>query len=164
MKKDKNPKSAFNPDQQKQAKYANSPVTGKKPSFGRDPNSCLQLKPAWQFNNRDIDHHKWGWGNLSADDFMEILNTSLCKFETMTWDEILKTSGGRKDGNNHHNVEIASCCSDAQKRLLELKMDDIDQLFSLRLDNKTRLWGIKDGGILRFLWFDKEHSVYPSSR
>ena len=102
-----------------------------------------------------------GLGNLSANDFIEILNSSLCQFETMTWDAILKRSGGRNQGNNHHNIEVSKICRDAQKRLLELKIDDIDELFSLRLSGKCRLWGVKDGQILRFLWFDKEHTVYP---
>ncbi len=122
------------------------------------------MKPSWQFHKCDKDHPDWGWDLLRADEFVDILTKQLCHFETMTWDEILKASGGRNQGNNHHNIEIDKCCKDAQNRLMQLKLDDIDQLFSLRLTGKFRLWGIKEGQVLRFIWIDKEHTVYPTTR
>jgi hypothetical protein len=161
LKRNKKPKFAHNPGTQKQPKIANSPKKDKSVRLGGNPDSYLRAKPAWQFHKRDIDHPQWGWGILSPEEFITILNDYLCNFETMSWDEILKTSGGRTQGTNHHNINVSDCCPDAQKRLLELKMDDIDELFSLRLNGKCRLWGIKEGQILRFLWFDKEHNVYP---
>lgn len=79
----------------------------------------------------------------------------------MTWGELLKAAGGRKNGNNHHQIDVAACCDEAQRRLQALHLDDIDQLFSLRLTGKWRLFGMKDGRVLRFLWCDQEHTVYP---
>lgn len=144
----------------KQPKYTNSPRSDKRIKLGGDPDSSLRQKPAWQFNNRDKEHSEWGWNKLNPEDFIGILDKYLCNFETMTWDEILKASGGRNHGNNHHNIDVSDCCIEAQNRLLNLKIE-IDQLFSLRLDGKCRLWGIKEGQILRFLWHDKDHTVYP---
>lgn len=165
MKKNKKPKSAFNPPNLKQAKLGGDPKPSKKPVLGGDPSSCLKQKPAWQFSNRDLSHPQWGWNSLSAEDFISALNQHLCKLETMTWDEILKASGGRGqgNGNNHHNIEVSEICRAAQQRLLELNID-VDQLFSLRLTGAWRLWGIKEGQILRFLWSDKNHEVCPPKR
>lgn len=122
------------------------------------------MKPSWQFHKRDKDHPDWGWDQLPSDEFVTILTEHLCHFETMTWDEILKTSGGRTQGNNHHNIDVNQCIKEAQNRLIDLRLDDIDQLFSLRLTGKYRLWGVKEGSVLRFIWIDKEHTIYRCAR
>lgn len=163
MKRNKNPKSEFAPSNSKQAKFGGNPQSSKSPVLGADPNSCLKLSPSWKFNNLDLDHPEWGWNKLSTGDFIKILSEYLFHLETMSWDAILKTSGGRNQGNNHHNIEVSKICLTAQKRLTELNID-VDQLFSLRLNGTWRLWGIKEGQILRFLWSDKNHEVCPPQR
>jgi hypothetical protein len=85
-------------------------------------------------------------------------------FETMTWHEILKASGGRSNGNNNHEIPISDLCSDARKRLEELNLDDTDSIFSLRLAGKQRIFGIKEKRVLKIIWFDPDHSVCPSNK
>lgn len=82
----------------------------------------------------------------------------------MTWGELLKATGGRTSGNNHHSISVDQLSQKAIGRLTELKLEDIDELFSLRLTGKIRLWGIKDGRVLKLLWYDEDHSVYPVNR
>jgi len=144
--------------------WTQSPQSGKSVRFNAAPESTDGQSPAWQFHKRDKDHTKWGWSKLSAEDFQGILHTHLCQFETMTWAEILKASGGRTHGTNHHNIELSRCSKEAQKRLQELKSDDVDELFSLRINATTRLFGIKEGRVLRFIWHDPDHSVYQVKR
>lgn len=141
--------------------WKNEPEAKKSVKIQASPESTDKLTPAWQFHRRDRDHAEWGWGKLTADQFCSLLHDQLGHFETMTWAEILRAVGDKKSGNQHHNIAITKCCKAAQERLAELMADDVDEVFSLRLTNKLRLFGIKDGRVLRFLWHDPEHSVYP---
>ena len=50
---------------------------------------------------------------------------------------------------------------DALKRL---KIDDIDSLFSLRLDGTLRIFGIRKQNYLQILWVDQNHEVCPSKK
>ncbi len=113
-------------------------------------------KPAWQF--RQIDWSGlWGWHKLEANKWQEIL-TKLGHFETRTWADI------KSDGNNH-SVDIQNSPNpEVLKRLAEIHQDDIDELFSLRLSGKERLWGILDNHILKILWWDMNHEVWPSKK
>lgn len=73
----------------------------------------------------------------------------------MYWKEILN--------RNSHEVSINQISKEAQKRLQELHQDDIENLVSLRLTEPKRIWGIKSGNTLKWLWWDPEHTVYPSN-
>jgi len=107
--------------------------------------------PVWQFNFMDFEG-PWSW-QIPAATFLEIRD-KLSQFESMTWSEI--------EGPSHHFAEVSNLCKEAQDRLVELKQDDIDHLFSLRLSGRQRVWGIRAGPIFKILWWDPEHIVYPS--
>lgn len=145
-------------------KWSQEPPAGKQVRVSEQPESSNTQSPAWQFHKRDKDHATWGWDKLSDADFRALLHDVLCNFESMTWAEILKAAGGRNHGNNHHLIPVEKCCKEAQQRLVDLHLDDLDDIFSLRLDGKTRLFGIRDGRVLRFIWHDPDHSVYPLVR
>jgi hypothetical protein len=160
---------------QKAAKYLAEPHVGKaaKVSEQVDPHKQVKVPhvesvekqtPAWQFHRVDRDHEKWGWNRLGAEGLWELLHGKLADFESMTWAEIQRAAGGRSHGNNSHFVEVKDCCKEARDRLLDLRMDDTDEVFSLRLTGTLRLYGIRDGRVLRFIWHDPEHSVYPTKR
>jgi hypothetical protein len=121
------------------------PASSKNVKIQESPESTDKQTPAWQFHKRDRDHAEWGWDKLSHQDFCTLVHDSLANFETMTWGEIFKAVGDKKSGNKHHNVAVQGCSKEAQKRLQELNADDLDEIFSLRLTNKHRLWGVKDG-------------------
>jgi hypothetical protein len=55
-----------------------------------------------------------------------------------------------------------SIIGEAQRRLVAIAQDDIDDLFSLHLGGKPRVWGVRDGSVLRLLWWDPEHEICPS--
>ncbi len=75
-------------------------------------------------------------------------------FESMTWGEI--------EGSRHHFISRGSIIAAAQKRLRDTRQDDVDELFSLRLGGKKRVFGIRDGSVLRLLWWDPKHQICPS--
>jgi hypothetical protein len=132
-----------------------------KPLSNKNPRQASSLdgdlkKPAWQFNEIDWNG-PWGWHQLEANKWQEIL-TKLGHFETRTWADI------KSDGNNH-TVDIQNSPNpEVLKRLTEIHQDDIDELFSLRLSGKERLWGILDNHILKILWWDMNHEIWSSKK
>jgi len=135
----------------------------RQPRTKENPESHNREKIAWQLRIADLDG-PWGWNKLDSSTWWKEIHPKLRDYESMTWGEILSASGGRARGNNSHLVPIEELCKDAQRRLTELKQDDISDLFSLRLKGKARLWGIPDGRVLRVIWYDPEHEVCPSER
>jgi hypothetical protein len=51
---------------------------------------------------------------------------------------------------------------EARRRLIQLKLEDIDELLSLRLSGKQRVWGILSEGVAALLWWDPDHRICPS--
>lgn len=114
-------------------------------------------------------------GNISAEEQRIILNTlsenifwaevfpKLSHFEMSDWNTIEREGYGSHGKTKHHSISVSDIVPKAQKRLAELKLDDIDSLFSIRLSGKFRIWGIRKFGYLQVLWFDPNHEVCPSS-
>jgi hypothetical protein len=77
----------------------------------------------------------------------------LSGFETMLWQQI--------HGKDHH-YNYKGICPEAKKRLFERKLEQwVDHLYSLKLRNVWRLWGLLIDGVFYVLWWDPDHSVYP---
>lgn len=133
------------------------PQSNKSPSDKKEvraePPNIPTMKPLWAFRNIDNDGH-WGWKSLDSERFIELLER-LGKLETMTWSEIERGTGS-------HLIEVENLHKNAQRRLVELKRDDVTQLFSLRLSGERRAWGHREGHVLCFLWYDPHHEVCPS--
>jgi hypothetical protein len=92
-------------------------------------------------------------------DTLKYIHGKLAQFETMTWAEINHPNTGC------HPIKIKDLCSEAQKRLTELKVIRFEEeLFSLRLSGKERLWGIRERHFFKILWWDPRHEVYPVSK
>ena len=131
----------------------NRPSSNKIPRQSQEVNSG-QETPVWRFSLLDWDG-PWGWRNVDTSKWQEILQ-KLGNFETRTWADI------KRDGNNHAVLIQNSPNSEVPKRLAEIHLDDIDELFSLRLSGKERVWGILENYILKILWWDPNHEVWPS--
>jgi hypothetical protein len=112
--------------------------------------------PCWQFSRIDERHPDWGWKNLEPTDWREVLS-HLRSFEGMTWGALLATSGGRTHGNNHHSLPVTSLVVDAQNRLADMGFVELDEIFSLRITNTLRVYGIREDRILRIIWRDPHH-------
>lgn len=95
----------------------------------------------------------WGWDCPDRACIMEI-REKLKSFETMNWNQIERAGS--------HNVETERLCSVAKGRLRDIRQDDVDEIFSLRLTGRKRIWGVRAGPILRILWWDPDHEVCPS--
>lgn len=129
-----------------------SPNADKRPSA--EPEESGKNSPVWRFSIMDFDG-PFGCGDLTAQTAKGI-HSKLSQFEGMNWNEIERSGS--------HNVSRDKLTKEAQERLKVLKQDDIDELFSLRLAGKERIWGIRERSVLRLLWWDPEHRVCPSHK
>jgi hypothetical protein len=76
----------------------------------------------------------------------------------MTWGALLATSGGRSHGgNNHHSMPVTKLVASAQNRLSDIGFEEVDEIFSLRITNTLRIYGIREDRILRIIWRDPHH-------
>src|SRR5205085_189688 len=145
----------------KQVRLGASPESGTIKTGGAPEafeESVNRQTPAWQFRTIDESHPDWGWKNLLPTDWRNVLG-HLRAFEGMTWNDIQGAAGGRSAGTNHHSLAITELVSRAQKRLTELGHDDVDEVFSLRLNNTVRIYGIKEERTLRIVWRDAHHGT-----
>jgi len=112
-------------------------------------------KLSWQIRLLDFDG-PWGWDNMDAK-ALKYVHGKLAQFETRTWAEVNHPNTGC------HPIKIKDLCSEAQKRLVEIKVIE-EELFSLRLSGKERLWGIREHHLFKILWWVPRHDVYPVSK
>jgi hypothetical protein len=100
--------------------------------------------------------HPFGWQDLDAVTLNEI-RTKLAQFESMTWNEILVDSK-----KQNHSVEVWKLSKEAQERLNATGLGDAEEVVSLRLSGRERVWGLRQGAVMLILWWDPEHAVCPS--
>lgn len=137
----------------KNPKISYAPSSAKTPRVDPSIKSSYDEKPVWQVSILDVNG-PWGWMNIDKVYFFTQILPKIQNFESMLWKDILH--------RNNHEVNVEQISKQAQKRLSDLKLDDVETMVSLRLTGKERLWGIKVYNILKFIWWDPNHEVYPS--
>lgn len=138
----------------KRASSKFNPPTSKTPRTDPTLPNSMQKKPGWHVGAVDTKG-PWGWDKIQKDLFFTEILPKIKNFESMFWSEILN--------RNNHEVPVAQISHDAQERLIQLRLDDVESLVSLRLTGQQRIWGIRIDNILKILWWDPEHKVYPSN-
>ena len=113
--------------------------------------------PAWRIQHLEMID-PYGWHKLNRD-MLEYIRHKLTEFEKRTLDEILN-----KSKKQNHQIKVSEICKEARNRLQKLKLDDIDELVSLRFAGKERVWGILERHTISLLWWDPNHAVCPSSK
>jgi len=118
--------------------------------------------PSWRLSLLDLDHAgNWSW-NVTAADLQQI-TAFLTEMERLTWTEIRAqiTSSKKASHRKHHPIPVEALCTEAQRRLQDLRLDDVDEMFRFRLGNLPRLWGVLQDGVFHAVWWDPRHKVYP---
>lgn len=110
----------------------------------------------WQFSRIDWDG-PWGSAALTGVNIVDLLKSTIAKWETMTWAAIYAASGGKSKGNNHHPIEVSGLSKKAKDRLKQIKYSDFDSVISLRVNSTVRIYGIRNQRALQFLWYDPWH-------
>lgn len=136
----------------------------KKPKFGHAPHSGKAARvdpkltrqederPSWVVAIMDMDG-PWSWKSADQATLHEV-RAFLASLESMAWNELLHK-------NRAHSIARWKISRDAQRRLEDIGQDDVDDLVSLRKTGAQRIWGIKDRDVLKLLWWDPDHTVYP---
>lgn len=130
-----------------------------------EPDTFISKKVAWGLGKIDIDG-SWGWNNIEITKWWTDILPKLKNFETMTWGQVISASGGKSTGSgtNNHNIPVDKIIKKARDRLEEIHLDDIDEVFSLRLSGDERIYGILEGNILKVVWYDPNHEICPSTK
>ncbi len=116
-----------------------------------------QQRPTWKLDTADQEG-PFGWqSHLQKSAFWPGIMKRLAEMESMTWQVIRQTTGS-------HPIPVSDLSKEAQVRLAEIRQDDVDELYSLRVTGRRRLWGIMEGHSLKILWWDPDHKVCPSNR
>lgn len=115
----------------------------------------------WSFVYADIDwDFGWKGKDLPEDLFKEII-PRLQGLETQTWPRVITEAGRR-----NHYVAASEVIPDAQKRLAVLVKtvfkEDVDDLFSMGIDARRRVWGLVRDGVFTIWWWDPQHQICPS--
>lgn len=107
----------------------------------------------------------WSWGeprDWDADEWGSIIHPALQQFEQLTWGEVDQFSSdtGHK---MHHGHEVGELIEEAQRRWQQLDLEQYDSLFRFRVGGqKRRAWGFIVQFHFHFVWWDREHSIYPA--
>ena len=110
--------------------------------------------PLWAFRIVDLGG-PWCWSVLGGDSLREVLQR-MRELESMTWHAITETGS--------HFIDTSALARVARERLVAIQQVDVDQVYSVRVRGRRRIIGIREGGVLRVLWWDPEHEVCPSAR
>ena len=140
----------------KRPRVAFEPSAKKTPRAATDP-GFYQSYPSWRIRMLEF-RDPFGWHQVDRP-LLDRIRERLKSFESMTWAQILAEGGMR-----NHLVKKSDLCGEARERLVTLKQDDIDELLSLGLTAKERMWGILENGVVRLLWWDPYHEVCPSHK
>lgn len=107
----------------------------------------------------------WSWGEArqwSQEEWNSIIHPPFQQFAQLTWQEIDQFSSdtGHK---MHHGHEIGDLIDEAQERWRNLNLEQYDSVFRFRLGGqKRRAWGFIVQAHFHFVWWDREHSIYPT--
>lgn len=138
----------------KQVRTSQQAIPQQKQVRGVDNALDNSLKPLWSLSALDIGS-EWCWTKITSNIHATVLK-KLGDFESMTWQE-LRNAGC-------HSVDVQDIIKAAKDRLQEIGKDDISELYSLRITGVVRVWAIKERSVLRLLWLDRNHEVYPSHK
>lgn len=149
----------------KSAKIKNRPQDISKKARGQKKAESIESRLfSLHLGYLDLDG-PFGWKDIGIEKLKEILYI-IRSYESMTWSEIKKATHGFSNKSKNHFIPICECSREAQKRYMECFDENIaeDEVFSLRLSNKERIFGIVTKGVFKALWWDPEHKVYKSKK
>lgn len=104
-----------------------------------------------------FDPHKDGF------DAVTVL-TELIDISGQTWAQ-LKQATHNNGKSKHHFLSEDSLSAEAKSRIKALGLQEsTDSIFSLRLNGKMRIIGLRDRGKFIVKWYDQEHEFSKSHR
>ena len=138
-------------------KLSNTPKTIKS-------GSRFDQQVTWCISEAD-QHDEWSWGEPRRWDDTEWFSIIAPKFKelsNLTWREI--DSFSSDTGHRmHHGHEVGDLIEEAQGRWRELDLEQFESIFRFRLGGqKRRAWGFIVQAHFHMVWWDRNHSLYPT--
>jgi hypothetical protein len=93
----------------------------------------------------------WGWLQLEGRDVAD-LHRELAAMEGETLHDLLRRSKTKGIPAEHMR-------QGAKDRLATLRLEERDTLWELRLNSKRRAWGLVEGSVFHFLWWDPDETA-----
>ncbi|MDR2615171.1 MAG: hypothetical protein LBC28_01185 [Oscillospiraceae bacterium] len=123
--------------------------------------STDNLLMVWRFDS--IDRDGCFRFDVSREDFnAEFILEKIIEYSRREWIRI-KSDTHDNNRSKHHYIRHAELSAEAWERIRAKRLDDhLDGLFSLALDNKIRVLGIREREFFRVIWYDPEHRFCPS--
>ena len=128
--------------------------TGKRPRIAEQV-AQEENHPTWRF--KYIDRENWTWDKVLWDELIPVLQD----LEAKTWDQIHRLT---REKEKHSFVPIENLPQSTVQQLERRQLDDVPQLFSIRVRGGIRAWGFQIDKICFLLWWDPKKTVYPTSR
>lgn len=139
-----------------------SSVVLKKEAVSLPIQSRMSRKMAWTSEKKDIVG-RWSWGQLrfwGKSLWKKELHPFLKGYETKRWSDIEREKAGKD--HRFKSYDTYSIADEAQKRLLDIGLDDMDRICRFRLGNKPRIYGFLCQHVFFVLWWDPDHNICPS--
>lgn len=136
--------------------YKRQPKGAKKPAIGsKDPDVLKHLPLSWGFRRLDLSADcEWSWRNLDLAHIDE-LHRELSSVEGEELHVLLRQ-------NRIKEIPAEHMTTTAQARLKELRLEEEDSLWEIRMPSKRRAWGTIRAATFSLLWWDmKETACNP---
>lgn len=144
----------------KELQYA--PSSSKKHIIQR-PVSTDNEHMIWIFSEVDVDG-LFRFDAYRKDFRADEIFDKLIQFSKRTWSELKKETHD-KGKSSHHFLSDTMLSREAEERISCLRLDERrDQIFSVHLNNKCRIIGLRDGAKFIVKWYDPEHQFCPSTK
>ena len=121
----------------------------------------------WTRDQRDVVG-LWSWGQPRFWG-MPTWRTKIYPFlrdtAKKTWNEIDRemTTGRRNSAaKRHKSYPVGEIAKEAQDRLRDISLDDLDEVFRFRLASTERLYGFVIQHMFFVIWWDPYHNICPS--
>ncbi len=135
----------------KKPAIAQEPRNQKHPVSLFDPDVNKNNPLTWGLRYADVAGSEWSWCELDPEHTGD-LHAQLSGIEGESLFNLLK-------GQRIKDIPVAHMTRGAQTRLEELGLEEAEVLWELRLNSKRRVWGLVEGAVFHFLWWDQNETA-----
>lgn len=167
------PKYKPNLPPHKSTKFGGIIPAQQKIKLPKDPNAYKNDSFHWEINTKLLCHpsdfchdicqnkysHCFSLHNLTKDDLFEIFK-KLDEYRSWTWQQIEMSKNNTSCGSMEIKKLEPDISEFVQKYLSEKKFYETDTLYKMEINNRHRVWGIREDTVFYLLWDDNGHYFY----
>jgi hypothetical protein len=129
------------------------PSGQKLPKSASLPSLYDDRKASWRMSRVQLSD-PYGWHQLSVTELAD-LKSKLATFERNTWKELFV-----RDAKWNHRIDSNQVKCPIARQWMQKNMPDEPYLWTLRLSNKERIWGILSEGAYQIVFWDPNHLIW----